>query len=141
MKIKRLNILFLITLLSGLFALDNKSEALPGITPQQEEMSEVLTYTLIQVNAFDPTRTITLRKAFVRDMDQRFLDLVACWAMVRPGAWLSSLLAANNPCGHSITQAATSAIYLKKECLPSAPFISGSNFIPHNCLLNQAGLN
>ena len=41
MKTKRLNILFLITLLSGALAIDNNSEALPGITLQHEVMGEV----------------------------------------------------------------------------------------------------
>ncbi|KKM12622.1 hypothetical protein LCGC14_1719920, partial [marine sediment metagenome] len=38
-------------------------------------MNTVATYTLIQINAYDPTRTLTLRNAFVRDMNRRFKAL------------------------------------------------------------------
>ncbi len=38
-------------------------------------MCEITTYTPIQVNAYDPTRTLTLRNAFVRDMNRRFKAL------------------------------------------------------------------
>ena len=40
-------------------------------------MNTVATYTLIQVNAYDPTRTLTLRNAFVRAMNKRFNELIA----------------------------------------------------------------
>lgn len=40
-------------------------------------MNTVATYTLIQVNAFDPTRTLMLRKAFVTSMNRRFNELIA----------------------------------------------------------------
>lgn len=39
-------------------------------------MNTVATYSLIQTFQFDPTRTLTLRNAFVRDMDRRFADLI-----------------------------------------------------------------
>lgn len=39
-------------------------------------MNTVTTYTLLQVNQFDPTRTLTLRRAFVRDMNKRFAELI-----------------------------------------------------------------
>lgn len=34
------------------------------------------TYSQVQVNQYDPTRTLTLRNAFVRNMNRRFRDLV-----------------------------------------------------------------
>jgi SPP1 gp7 family putative phage head morphogenesis protein len=40
-------------------------------------MNTVATYTLVQVNQYDPTRTLTLRNAFVRDMNRRFNELIA----------------------------------------------------------------
>ena len=39
-------------------------------------MCEHTTYTRLQVNQYDPTRTLTLRTAFVRDVDRRFRDLI-----------------------------------------------------------------
>jgi len=39
-------------------------------------MNTTATYTLIQVNQYDPTRTLTLRNAWVRAMDKRFNDLI-----------------------------------------------------------------
>ena len=38
-------------------------------------MCEVITYSELQVNAFDPTRTTTLRRAFVADVNRRFRAL------------------------------------------------------------------
>ena len=40
-------------------------------------MCEICTYSEIQVNAFDPTRTTTLRRAFVADVNRRFRALTA----------------------------------------------------------------
>jgi len=40
-------------------------------------MIQTATYSLIQVNQFDPTKTLTLRKAFVSSMNKRFRDLIA----------------------------------------------------------------
>ncbi len=40
-------------------------------------MCEVQTYTTLQVNQYDPTRTLTLRNAWVRAMNKRFNDLIA----------------------------------------------------------------
>ena len=42
---------------------------------QQMQMCEVTTYSDIQVNAFDPTRTTVLRNAFAREMGRRFRQL------------------------------------------------------------------
>lgn len=39
-------------------------------------MNIATTYTLLQVNQYDPTRTLTLRNAWVRDMNRRFAELV-----------------------------------------------------------------
>ena len=39
-------------------------------------MNTTATYTLIQANQYDPTRTLTLRNAWVRAMDKRFNDLI-----------------------------------------------------------------
>ena len=39
-------------------------------------MNTVATYSLLQTFQFDPTRTLTLRNAFVRDMNKRFNDLM-----------------------------------------------------------------
>jgi len=39
-------------------------------------MNTTATYTLIQINQYDPTRTLTLRNAWVRAMDKRFNDLI-----------------------------------------------------------------
>lgn len=39
-------------------------------------MNTTATYTLIQVNQYDPTRTLTLRNAWVRAMNKRFMDLI-----------------------------------------------------------------
>lgn len=39
-------------------------------------MSEVSTYSNLQVLRYDPTRTLTLRNAFAREMNKRFNDLI-----------------------------------------------------------------
>ena len=62
-------------------------------------MCEVITYSEIQINAFDPTRTTTLRRAFVADVNRRFRALTAVvWKAVvtddcfglQPAAYLDS---------------------------------------------------
>jgi len=39
-------------------------------------MCDVITYTRLQVYQYDPTRTLTLRNRFVRDMNRRFRELI-----------------------------------------------------------------
>jgi hypothetical protein len=61
------------------------------------------------------------------------LPLVACWAMVRPGAWFSSLCVASNTVDQSINPAIiiTIIVYLRKELFFSAGFIVDSHGFKH----------
>jgi len=47
-----------------------------GELKKLKKMCDVITYTRLQVYQYDPTRTLTLRNRFVRDMNRRFRELI-----------------------------------------------------------------
>jgi len=47
-----------------------------GELKKLKKMCDVITYTRLQVYEYDPTRTLTLRNRFVRDMNRRFRELI-----------------------------------------------------------------